>query len=756
MANTTNDYNYATTDTGAAIGNTVAKISKPAGGVFKIFNSAFDVRNDPNGLSISDFLDTDYNLISLAFKDAALDGTLLGAIWNQFALSGGGFNTTSWNPASTYLASTPEFVFYNTGSSVNIYKCILNISTPSAVTPDVDVTHWQYMSQAFKLRLIPDENSYVPDTSGGERFKHYVTCYVPFIDDVTFSPLWNIAFAAKSYSSVYTSNGLEDAVVTDGTTASNNMIVAGISSTWNSNAFTCTHPNTGYLKLITGTKVRVRGLTLGGVSIPFTVTVASSTTTGFTGTIASLGTYSSGTSYNYGDFVTYTTGGNTSVYYHYSASTTTGTVPTSTGTWKKVVGTISSGTADTIFSKWTLYLDTNFFQAAVEPVPAGSTSSSKAKPRHTINSFVYNEHIVNQKQTLFSTGDYIIHDGFPFDKDSITGGTMNITAGILPDAISSVARPPITTTYTGSLPQSDNRWISISGDVSGWAYPANTNLVWTSHNGSTSRNLQAFNDTSHTYLPELLDGFGTSNQSDTTNQLMLMSPDTSTPPMSAARSLSFANKDFLYTGFNPFKIDGSSSNAFTSLVVAYLDYVPGTVMSTTLGAEETNWYGIMSEAVFSASPTLATDVATLNTYTQYQPRLSVRYKYDGTITLNLGDTLLTGIKAKNGIARPFQPIIVGLTVEPPDANGVWTAKLTVVDTDINRTSVRFKRNWLGYSAQTHNVMLYGATPFNKRWHGAKMFVMEINHYYSSQTSQFFNNEIKTMDKMYAVTSGRVS
>lgn len=754
MANTTNNYNYATTDTGAAIGNTVARISKPAGGVFRIFNSAFDIRNDPDGLSISDFLDTDYNLISLAFKDAALDGTLLGAIWNQFALSGGGFNTTSWDPTSTYLASTPEFVFYNTGSSVNIYKCILNISAPSAVTPDVDVTHWQYMSQAFKLRLIPDENSYVPDTSGSERFKHYVTCYVPFIDDVTFSPLWNIAFAAKSYSSVYTSNGLEDAVVTDGTTASNNMIVAGISSTWNSNAFTCTHPDTGYLKLITGTKVRVRGLTLGGISIPFTVTVASSTTTGFTGTIASLGTYSSGTAYNYGDFVTYTTGGNTSVYYHYSSSTTTGTVPTNTGTWTRVVGTISAGTADTIFSKWTLYLDTNFLQSTVEPVPAGSNSTSLAKPLHKPNNFTYSNKIINQKQTLFYTGDYIIHDGFPFDKESITGGSMNITAGILPNAIATVSRPPVNTLYPGSLPSSDNRWIPTA--FSGWDYPANTTYNWASNNGSTTRSLKAFNDTAHTYVPNFLSGNGADNPSGNANQLMLMSPDVSIPPMSTTNSLAFGNKDFMYTDFNPFNITGSASNVFSTFAVVFLDYVPSATMSTTLSAEETNWYGIMSEAKFSASPTLATDVATLNTYTQFQPRLSVRYKYDGTVALYLGDTLLTGIKVKNGITRPFQPVIVGLTVGVPNGSGVWSATLTVVDSDTHRSTVTFKRNWLGGTPETHNVLLYGVTPFAKHWHGAKMYLMEVNHYYSSHDDAFFDDEIQKMDRMYAVTSGRVS
>ena len=763
MANATNDYNYAVTDSGAAIGNTVSKLDKPAGVPYKVYNLNNDSRSETNGIALSDFSDSNSALVGLPFKTGALDGTLLGAINTQFAQGAGGFNYSNWDPTNTYVATYnptagyyPSYVFYKTSVSVNIYKCISAISSPSAVTPDVDTTHWQYVSQAFKMRLIPAENSYIPDTSGGERFKHYITCYAPYIDGNIFYPNWYIWIVGKGYQTYYGSNGLENAVVTDGTTSSNNMIVSGVSGTWSTNTVSFTHPDSSYVKLIGGSKVRVRGLTVSGTPIPFTVNVTSSTTTGFTGTIASLGTYSAGTAYIYGDFVTYTTGGNTSVYYHYSTSTTTGTVPTSTGTWKKVVGTISSGTADTIFSKWTLYLDTNFLQAAVEPVPAGSTSSSKAKPRHTINSFVYNEHIVNQKQTLFSTGDYIIHDGFPFDKDSITGGTMNITAGILPDAISSATRPSVTTTDTESLPQSDNRWIAISGNISNWAYPANTNLVWTSRNGSTTRTLKAFNDADHTYLPELLDGFDTSNQSGTTSQLMLMSPDTSTPPMSASRSLSFANKDFLYTGFNPFKINGSSSNAFTSLVVAYLDYVPGTVMSATLGAEETNWYGIMSEAVFSASPTLETDVATLNTYTQYQPRLSVRYKYDGTITLNLGDTLLTGIKAKNGIARPFQPVIIGLTVEPPDASGMWSTTLTVVDTDINRATVKFKRNWLGYSAETHNVMLYGATPFNKRWHGAKMYIMEINNYYSSKTNQFFNNEIKTIDKMYAVTSGRVS
>jgi aspartokinase-like uncharacterized kinase len=173
-------------------------------------------------------------------------------------------------------------------------------------------------------------------------------------------------------------------------------------------------------------------------------------------------------------------------------------------------------------------------------------------------------------------------------------------------------------------------------------------------------------------------------------------------------------------------------------------------MNSQVAADQTDWYGIMSQA--KQTNVLATDIANWKSYTQIAPRLSVRYKLDGTVTLNLGDKTLTAIRSRSGINRPFQPIIVGLTINAADTS----ATLTVVDTEVHRSTVTYAKNWGVATPEAPNMMLYGAVPYANKLHSSKMYVLEINHYYSSHDNAFFDNEIKTMDKMYAVTSGRVS
>jgi len=747
MSALSNDAYYSTTDTGAALSlsSTLIEHSKNAS---KLFGVNTSVKTDLAGLSLTDFSDTYYANLFLPFDASKLStGTLLGAIYTQGQAQGGVFGSSSWVSGNSYTANT-DFVFYYNGTYVAVYKCIVSVS-PSTITPDVDTTHFSYVNQAFKLRLVPAEYSYIPDLAGNERFKHYVTCYCSYIDDTALNyPLYYFVAPGANYYGFAGSSGLRNAVVTDGTNSSNKIIVSGVSATITSNTVTFSHASTGYQKIQVGTKMRIRGLTVSGTSIPFTVTVTSSTLTGFTGTIDNIGTYSAATGYSDSDFVLYSG----VVYFHYNQNSSTGVIPTNTSYWKPVTGTLASGTADPIIFAWQVYLDSNFFASTASPSPASSNSSAIANPRQKTNIYKNNSSIINQKQTLFTASDYIIAEGFPFDKNSVTGGSINITASILSNAFSAVTRPLVTTTNTNYLPASENRWIASNSDFGGFAYPANTTYSWASHNGATSRNLKAPNDASNTYIPDLLDGSG-SNPGSNLNQLKLTTPDASTPPLSSIASLSFSGSDFLYTDFNPFKINGSVTNEFTTFLTAYLDYIPSSQMNSSVSSEETNWYSLMSEAELSG--TWSTDLTNLKAYTQFQPRLSVRYRYDGTITLNLGDTILTALKVANGMSRPFQPVIVGLTIKPP-VSSAWTAVLTVVDKVVHRKSVTFYRNWLGGSAVTPTNLLYGATPFNNRFHGAKMYVLEINNYYATHTDSFYDSEIQKMDIMYAVTSGRVS
>jgi hypothetical protein len=758
MADTSNDSYFSVTDSGSAISSSVTTLQSVNNYPAVVWASNTLSKNFPSGIALSDFLNTNNVVIDIPYDaDSVNVGTMVGAISTQFNNAGStsGFSINAWYSGGAFDTSTTPYVYYYNGKFVAIYQCIASVSS-SSITPDKDTSHFTYVGQAFRIRLVPSEYSYLPTLLGSERFRHYVVCYPTWVNNAGYitSGTKSVGFTAANYTASGfngSGSGLQNSIVVDGTNSGNSMIMETY-GTISSTSVNLGIANPDQL-IQPNIKVRVNAL-ISGVSTPFTVSVTSTDSVSFSGTIdvyaanTSSTAYSSSVQYLFGDYVVYSG----YVYYHKGSSPTLNVPVTNTSVWTRIGGNVT-GTVDPIITSWDVYLDTDFFQSVVTPVPASANSSAAVHTVHKPNVFKYNSSVINQKQTLFSTSEYLTIEGFPIDKNSVTGASMNITAGVLNNAISQLTRPvPLTETDSNLLPLSDNRWLPIVNDFSNsssWT----SSYVWSSHNGSTVRTLISPGDADYTYLPDLLDGNASSNPKNSSSRLKLMSKDAIQPPMSAIDSLSFANKDFMRTGYDPFKVNGIGANVFTTLMTAYLDYIPSSVLNSSLSAEETNWYAIMSEAEITG--TWSTDKTTLDSYTQFQPRLSVRYRYDGTITLNLGDTILTAIKVKNGVARPFCPVIVGLTIVPASgANNVCKATLTVVDTSTHRSTVTFVRNWLGASPSVPNSLLYGAAPFNQHFHGAKMYVLEINNYYGSRDNSFFDNEIKKLDTMYAITNGR--
>lgn len=761
MANVSNDSFYALTNTGGALTTAATNLPNLAGpislllsvtqsGAAIAFTATETTTYLRDGLCLSDFADPSIAIIGIPVNPLTLpSSSLIGAISESTG------DPTLW--ASDWIGGNSYAVgnnvnYYN-GNDVTIYKCISAIS-PSTTTPPLDTTHWSYVGKAFSLRLIPAESGMQPGLQGGDRFFHYAKFYGKYVD-TSGAPYFILNVPGAGYTTwATTTNGIQNSQIYD--TSPNTNVTLGLpntislTGTISGATATFTHSNTTFPRILSGTKVKVRGAS--GVTIPFVLNLTSATTTGFAGTISTTGTWSSTTQYVIGDYVTYTpSGGSLGVYYASNQPAGTGATyaPTNTTYWTKLTGSITGGTVDPIISNWQLFLETTYFEQQINPVPAGTTSYSNVAIDKKVNSYAYNDQIVNQKQTLFTTGDYIIHDGFPFDKASIVGGSLNITASILSTAITPISRPSVLSTNPNEIPSSDHRYIPYSGDFSSFSYPSNSVYTWANHNGGT-KPLQVFNDTSHTYVPDLLTGNSALNPSSNAKRLKLATPDAAIPPLTEIDSVSFKTNDLMYPGvYNPYKVDGTNANDFTTLMVLYPDFVPSAVAKSTVSGEETNWYGIMSQATYTG--TLATDIANWKGYKAENPRLSVRYKIDGTVGLYLGDALLTAIKPKGGVNRPFQPIIIGLTITADDSS----ATLIVVDNEIHRSTVKYTKNWLGATPVVPNTMLYGSVPFNNLLHSSKMYVLEINHYYSTHTDLFFNSEIQKMDKMYAITSGRV-
>jgi hypothetical protein len=780
MAYTTDDSYYAKSEDGQAFSLSSAEIKNFAGpialgvtveqiGSYEFSNDlyTFGIKADfgqfRDGLALSDFSDTGIGVIDVPFNEETLNNAnLLKSIY-----AFGGDITSPANYAQDWYSDVwlkDILVRYYDGKDVTIYKATEDAGD---YLPPNESPFWEFFSKSFYLRLIPSENALQPGLKNTDRFFNYVKAYPVYIRQTYsagYETYYAITFAAANYITYITNTdpvygepvfGAQNSVVVrNPPTPSATLGVTGVSLSVSGNTVTATAPvGVSFTdRLVLNSKVRIRT----GTSLEnfFTATITALSSSAFTATITTTGTFSALVSYTYYDFVLYTPpAGSLGVYYAYNktAHPPTGTLPSNTTYWAKVVGSFTGCLVDPIIKGWNFYLENSLFEQYLTPVPASTRTFASANVNKIINSYEYKNEIINQKQVLFNTGDYIIYNGFPFNKDSITGATMNITAGVLSSGINQVTRPLYTTTSASDLPSSDNRWIPVASDFNSYAFPASSSYNWSSHNGATSRNLSVFNDTAHTYLPNLLTGNSVDNPNSLDKKLNLATPDASIPALTAVNSLSFSTNHLMYTGFNPYKINSPTANDFTTFIVLYPDYVPSAVINDTVTGSQTDWYGIMSQA--TASAVLATDINNWNLQTPSAPRLSVRYRVDGTVALNLGDRVLTAIKSKNGISRPYQPMIIGLTINATDTS----ATLTVVDDDITRSTVNYTKKWFNGEppAAAPTSMLYGAVPYASKLNSSKMFILEINHYYSTHDNAFFNQEIQKMDKMYAVTSGRV-
>jgi hypothetical protein len=699
------------------------------------------------------------NLVGFKFPytsiPASTNNNLFGALQKQVGISGGTYNAVYINPYwdSTGINSYTGVVWaagdlclYYDGRNTSVYTCVT--ANPGSITPDSDTNYWTYLDSYYTLRLVPSEDATNPLLSGNNRFNYYsvITCYQVddslsgFQGDFT-SYIYELVCSASFLST----NSYVDVVTVNGANGSPSLAITGISGSVSGTTVTVTHASTTY-PMIVGNKVKVNGFDYVGVSsstmsIPMIATVTTSSATGFTATISTSGAYSGTTTYIWGDFVT--SGGN--VYVHKDLSgATTGVAPTVTATWSLVSGTLTSTNkyADTIIKSWELYNNNDRFNVSLIPDGANSNSASDAKPKHTISSYQYNQNIVNQKQTLFSINDYFVYQGFPFDKASAFGTAFNFTASIADNSISAVTTRPVITEITMG---SDNRYLPNSTTTSSFPLSSSSVYSWNSYSGTSRALFGLANNTSVNYQPDLLDGIVTSNYSGNTTKLSLISPDISSTALTTVSSMSFAESDFVTTAYNPFKINGSSLNDFTALAVVYLDYVTDDVINTPIVGDSLNWYGIMSETDVITANTTSVNLNTLSGYKATDPRISVRYISDGTITVNLGDRVLTAIKTLNGHSRPYQPMIVGLSISQSNK----TVTLTVVDNYVRQSTASFTRsiaNPISWS--------YGVTPFDGNFHGAKMYILEINHYYSSKSYEFLKKEIDTLDQVYAIGFGR--
>jgi hypothetical protein len=447
--------------------------------------------------------------------------------------------------------------------------------------------------------------------------------------------------------------------------------------------------------------------------------------------------------------------------------------------------------------------------------------------------------IVNQKQTLFDTSDYVVYNGFPIAISSLDGGTSNVTGYILPNDVSITQKAVRAVPSTGviaDLTSSDNRyvaqyyapvvktvnisatnvtsgtvvctvsdidWTFSEGDkvtitgiltaqglpgypdvtitdvtatsftisdintatdgyyagLSGTAtvtytmtFPNPLHFDWVPSQGSI-RSLYSFegvNTTSssngelvYTYYPDLLDGSASHNENANANQLSLITPDSKASALTKVSSMSLANNQFFITNYNPFKIDKIALNDFTTLMVGYFDYLSDDVVNSTSIGYDNNFYGIFSETTSLRKDGSNSNVFGLTSPQHIVATLSVRYLRNGTFTLNIGDYLLTSLKKTGN--QNNKPIIVGLTISQINK----TATLILVDDSYKSSTVVFKR-----SIANPTKLIYGAAPFDGNFHAAKMYIMEINNYYSTKTSEFLKQEVQKMDAMYAITSGR--
>lgn len=844
---TSNSYTFipiAPTSTGNSIGRTVSSTDIAQG--FYVTDNSGSINSiyRPNGIGLSDFNkgtnnDVQFVLDWSKYVDTVTgnllksDGNIFYSLNSQVNPTTGTYGTVSaWDAFTTY--SPGNQVIYYDKTNTNVYTCLQTTSPGITDNPVIEVNYWEFTDSIFNLRFVPAENSINPLLKGNKRFNYYATATC-FAINATNPNAYRFKLNSSEVADVY-----GPAVAVDGAKGAPPLKIPLLTGSVTTGTTTVTHDSTVYPAIV-GQKVVINGYDYSagsGPDLPFTATVTGTpTATGFTATINTLGNWSAGTTYNYGDFVTYTV--NSGVYVNIrTSSTTVGFVPTNTTYWKRLTGSFDNFDlyADALISSWDIVIDKDTYYRNLTPQEAFANAKADFELYSGKPKFKYEPSIVNHKQILFNTSDYIVHNGFPFDKGSIDGAEVNVSGYILPSSqsiLSREIRPLLSTTVTSDLPTSDNRYraqasapvlatanvtqtvvnnsvypyvtytlsstvgysvgdqVTITGittnqgatpfgfpiievtnttisldidtaidgtytGLSGTATvtrsstfplsaPYTYDWVPSQGNFNTLYSFTGLSGDTQTAYPDLLDGTASSNSSGNILKLQLITPDNNDSALTEINSMSFANNQFFITNYNPFKINRTSLNDFTTFVVGYFDYVSDDDVDYISTGYNSNFYGIMSEATVSRITNPNTNIFVISSVQATDPLLSVRYLINGVITLNLGDRVLTSIQSVNGAGRPKRPMAVGVTISQANK----TATLIVVDDYYKSASASFKR-----SIVNPTNLIYGAAPFSNRLHAAKMYVMEINNYYSTKTEEELRQEVQIMDAMHAITSGR--
>lgn len=826
---------FMTTSAGNSIGSATTSLDINA--AFYVTNQSGSINSisRPNGIGLNDFNinnnDVQFTVDWTKYVDGSgnnlrPNGNIYYALNSQVNSSTGTYSTTlPWDVSNAYTANT-QVIFYD-GKNTNIYVCLQNQEAGTGLGPDVDEDYWEYIDSFFNLRLVPAEDSTNPLFKGNRRWDYSVvaTCFsVNPNNPNAYRFKLNCAEVTETYGPVFRTDG--KALVP--------LKLPLLTGSVTDDTVTATHDTTAY-PMIFDKKVVINGYDYSGYNLPFTATVTGTpTSTGFTATINTLGNWSAGTTYNYGDFVKYNV--NNGVYVNIrTSSTTVGFIPTNTTYWMKLTGSFDNidPYVEPLITKWDILINEEAYNREVKAETAFANVTALIEPLNSKSKFKYEPSIVNHKQILFNTSDYIVYNGFPFDKDSIDGAEVLVSGYILPAAIDKInVRALASTNVASELPTSDNRYraqasapvlstasvtqtvvnnsmypyvtytlsstagyaigdqVSITGitanqgatpfvfsiiavtnttislDVEGAIDGTYTGLSgtatvtrsstfplpgvfydWVPSQGSinTLYSFKGYSDPIQTNYPDLLDGTASSNNDGNILKLELVTPDNSDSALTEINSMSFADNQFFITNYNPFKINRTTLNDFTTFVVGYFDYVSDNDINTTAIGYDSNFYGIISETTINRSVAPNTNVFNLASKLHTDPLLSVRYLLSGLITLNLGDRVLTSIQSHNGAGRARQPMIVGVTISQTNK----IATLIVVDDSYKSASSAFTR-----SITNPENIIYGAAPFNDKLHAAKMYVMEINNYYSTKTEEELKQEVQIMDAMHAITSGR--
>jgi hypothetical protein len=367
---------FATTSIGNTIGSFVTSLPKNT--IFYVTDNSGAISSikRPNGIGINDisedWLDVQFVLDWSTYVDGSgnftkTDGNIYYAIYTQINSTNGLYlNALEWDISSPYVVGN-TVRFFNNGAT-NIYTCVQNIGAAVGQDPNLDTDYWAFTDSLINLRIVPAEDSSVPLLSGSNRFNYYsiATCFA--VDSTTLS-----AYKFKLNTFPTNNGGYGGVVRVDGANGTTPLAISDVSGTVTNTTITATHPTTSYPTIV-GKKIIVRDY---NYIVPYTATVTASSSTGFTATILTLGTWGSATVYNYGDFVTYAS----EVYVNiYTAGTTSGapTVPTNATYWTKITGSVTFAFVEPVILAWDLFVDNVKFASDLKPVPAFSNSISEA------------------------------------------------------------------------------------------------------------------------------------------------------------------------------------------------------------------------------------------------------------------------------------------------------------------------------------------------------------------------------------------